>query len=166
MIGDLCCLARKWKTTHFYIWLNKVCEVVMLYRQKWLVISFLDDPLKLAEYNEFIHHLWLSVLSPECTQDNSILEWRVLKSSDKSNITGKVISQWSLRGHCYVHLDQFPTGWDPKLQKRSGQEAIFFKWHQYFSVTRLPRLFKKKNGEIKKLSWFWFCWHIFVFHSL
>lgn len=87
--SDLCCLTGKWKTTHFYIWLNKVREVAMLNSQNWLVIFFLDDPLTVAEDNEFIHHLWLSVLSPACTQDNSILEWRVLKSSDKSNITGE-----------------------------------------------------------------------------
>lgn len=89
MIGDLCCVTGKWKTIPFYIWLNKVREVAMLKSQNWLVISFVDDPFKLAEDNEFIHHLWLSVLSPACTQDNSILEWRVLKSSDKSNITGE-----------------------------------------------------------------------------
>lgn len=86
VIGDLYSLAGKWKATPFYIWLNKVLEVTVFNSQNRLVISILDDPLKLAEDNEFIHHLWLSVLSPACTQDNSILEWRVLTSLDKSNI--------------------------------------------------------------------------------
>lgn len=126
MIGDLCCLTGKWKTTHFYIWLNKVREVAMLSSQNWLVISFLDDPLKLAEDNEFIHHLWLSVLSPACTQDNSILEWRVLKSSDKSNITGEshftmIIQRPSLRTFIPV------SNWlRPKIGRRREQEKIQF----------------------------------------
>lgn len=87
MIGDLCCLIGKWKATHFHIWLNKVLQVTIFNSPKWLVISFLDGPLKLAEDNEFIYHFWLSVLSPACTQDNSILEWRTLKQSDQSNVT-------------------------------------------------------------------------------
>lgn len=144
VIGDLCCLTGKWKTTHFYIWLNKVREVAMLNSQNRLVISFLDDPLKLAEDNEFIHHLWLSVLSPACTRDNSILEWRVLKSSDKSNITGEshftmIIQRPSLRTFIPV------SNWfRPKIggEESRTQDAISFKWHQYFSATRLPSLFQ------------------------
>ena len=42
---------------NFYIWLNKIREVAMFNSQNSLVIFFLDDPLKLAEDNEFIHHL-------------------------------------------------------------------------------------------------------------
>ena len=143
-------LTGKCKTTHFYIWLNKIREVAMFNSQNWLVIFFLVDPLKLAEDNEFIHHLWLSVLSPACTQDNSILEWRVLKSADKSNITGESHFMMIIQRSSLCTFIPVSNWLRPKIREEEDRkEAISFRWHQYFSATSLPSLFQeKKEREI------------------
>lgn len=129
-------LTGKWKTTHFYIWLNKIREVAMFSSQNWLVIFFVDDLLKLAEDNEFIHHLWLSVLSLACTQDNSVLEWRVLKSADKSGITGKshfmmIIQRSSLCTFIPVSKLVEAQNWRRRGQERSNffqMTLVFFSY--------------------------------------
>lgn len=126
VIGDLCCLTGKWKTTCFYIWLNKVHEVAMLNSQNWLVTFFLDGPLKVAEDNEFIHHLWLSVLSPACTQDNSILEWRVLKSSDKSNITGESHFTVIIQRSSLCTFIPVSNWWRPNIGEKEGRTRSNF----------------------------------------
>lgn len=63
-------------------------------------------------------------------------------------LLGKVISQWSLRGHHYAHSDQFPTGRALKLEKRmAGPEAISFKSQKHFSAIGFPSHFQ---GETKR----------------
>lgn len=91
-------------------------------------------------------------------------------------LLGKVISQWSLRGHRYARSDQFPTGQGLKSEKKmAGWEAISFKWHQYFSATRFPSHFqgetkrkkKKKKRRGRDSDWIVsqvrFCRHFFCF---
>ena len=164
VIGDLCCLSGKWKTTHFYICPNKIREVAMFSSQNWLVIFFLDDPLKLAEDNEFIHHLWLSVLSPACTQDNSILEWRVLKSSDKSNITGEshfmiIIQRSSLCTFIPV------SNWlRPKIGEEEGRtRSNFFQVTSVFFSYWVAQPFSGKRERERERERNWTVSH-FKFH--
>lgn len=81
-------------------------QVTIFNSPNWLVISFLDGPLKLAEDNEFIYHFWLSVLCPACTQYNSILEWVVLKLSDQSNVTQESHLKMTIQRWHYVPVSQ------------------------------------------------------------